>query len=82
MTRRKKDKSPHDVRGWQISCPNYQQCPLCYGCRAFDPSVVKCLRCEEDGAKKNICDTSKHLAVLLAMMIQRERIEVTSYESA
>ena len=29
-------KQPSSVRGVKIACINYQMCPACYGCRAYD----------------------------------------------
>ena len=29
----KMGKQPNMVRGNRISCANYKQCPMCYGCR-------------------------------------------------
>lgn len=75
---RNKQKTPADVMGVQINCPNYEMCPLCYGCRAYNPSYVKCLnRCGQN-EKFHTCDTKKHRADLLARMITREKIVVTS----
>jgi hypothetical protein len=65
----------HDVRGWQIDCKWYTPCPLCYGCRAYDPSYKRCEKCANE-TKQNICNTHKHRADLLAKMIQRETIIV------
>ena len=46
-----KIKTKDSVRGYRINCIRFEQCPLCYGCRAFDSSMVQCLKCEEENAK-------------------------------
>ncbi len=71
-----KNKRPEDVRGVRIKCPNFEQCPLCYGCRNFNSKYVKCVTCKFEGQKKNICDTKKHTAPLLSKMILKEKIEI------
>ena len=70
-----KQKTVQKVRGYLINCPNFEPCPLCYGCRSYDSSVLKCQGCAEY-AKWNICDTKKHQARLLALMIAREVIDL------
>lgn len=69
----KRRKEPSDVWGYSHGCLNFQQCPLCYGCRAYDPSYIKCRHCEED-AKRHICNREKHTEKILAKMIQRQKI--------
>lgn len=71
-----KQKNPNDVRGVRIGCPLFEQCPLCYGCRAFDPQYEECVSCETENKKQNICNTTKHRSDLLARMITKTRIEV------
>lgn len=66
----RRQKTRHSVWGAQHGCVNYQECPLCYGCRAYDSSYVKCQHCAED-MKKNVCDRKKHTDKALAIMIQR-----------
>lgn len=70
-----KQKIPQDVLGYQIRCPNYIKCPLCYGCRNYNPSYLKCAKCNQN-RKKNICDTNKHKENLIAKMITRETINL------
>lgn len=70
-----KQKTRYDVWGVQNNCPDYQECPLCYGCRNYDSSYVKCQNCEED-RKKNICNRELHRPDLLARMITREKIVI------
>ena len=70
-----KSKTRYDVWGVQHNCVNYDGCPLCYGCRAYDPSYVKCQNCAED-MKKNVCNRELHREKLVAKMITRERIVI------
>jgi hypothetical protein len=73
---RYKPKSYRDVKGWIDNCPNYQKCPLCYGCRAYDSSYIKCDRCYKENAKFNVCENSLHNEKNLAKMILRETIDL------
>ena len=81
MTRKRrrlmKRKDPNNVRGNRIQCLNFDMCPLCYGCRAFNPRFIECHRCKEENQKYNICNTTKHRPDLLAKMIKKERIEIS-----
>lgn len=72
-----KQKNPNDVRGVRINCPHFEQCPLCYGCRAFDPKYQKCQACKLENAKQNICKTDKHRADLVEKMIMKEKIIIS-----
>lgn len=72
-----RSKTHHDVLGWQMNCLNYTMCPLCYGCRAYNPSYAKCQRCTADGKKKfNVCNTELHTEKNLSLMITREVIDL------
>lgn len=71
-----KQKTASEVKGTQIDCPNYEMCPLCYGCRAYTPSHVKCLNQCGQNEKFNVCNTKKHRSDLLARMITKEQIVV------
>lgn len=73
-----KQKTPDDVRGRKINCPYFVKCPLCYGCRAYNPKFVKCQTCKLENAKMNICKTEKHQPHLLEKMIKKERIIISS----
>ena len=68
-------KTKYDTLGYQHSCVNYDPCPLCWGCRAYDPSYKKCKMCETD-IKQNICNKQKHTPKVLAKMIRRTTIRV------
>ena len=67
-----KQKTPHDVRGFIERCPEYHRCPICYGCRNFNPSVARCLECAKE-KKKNVCDTKKHQADKIARLLSFSR---------
>lgn len=68
-----KQKTVQDVLGYQIRCPNYIKCPLCYGCRNYNPKYLKCSKCYRN-KRNNICDTNKHKEKLIAKMITKENI--------
>ena len=57
-------KQYSSVRGNQIKCINYQGCPLCYGCRAYDSRDPECRECKLVNKQKskiyNICNTKLH----------------------
>ena len=68
-------KSIDEVLGFQINCPDYEPCPLCYGCRSYNPEYYKCLECSKN-KKKNLCDTSKHRDGALAKMLSIQKTAV------
>lgn len=70
-----KYKTPDSVKGAKIRCPDFNPCPLCYGCRNYDPSYYKCIMtC--GGNKNDVCNTSKHNDRALKLMIRRPEIAV------
>ena len=69
-------KTKDDVAGYAYKCPDYEQCPLCYGCRNYNEKYLLCVElCGED-MKKNVCNTQRHKDNLIAKMITRETIEI------
>ena len=64
------NKSKSDVQGVKMKCPNFVQCPLCYGCRAYNSADLVCRICAKN-KKKNICNKSIHKDDLIAKFIQR-----------
>jgi len=72
-----KQKNPNDVRGMRISCPSFEQCPLCYGCRNFNSKYDDCRKCQSENAKQNICKTDRHRPDLLEKMIMKEKIVIS-----
>lgn len=74
-------KQPSMVRGNQISCPNYKQCLMCYGCRNYDERDPECIECFKEGVDGtsrnfNVCDTDKHEAWKLNVMVTKPRVEL------
>lgn len=67
-------KRPGDVRGRQIHCPDFQQCPVCYGCRSYDTKYEECRKCGSD--KKNICNKQKHRPDLMAQLVTRPEVVI------
>lgn len=51
------------ANGAIFNCPEYIKCPVCYGCRNYNPSYRACR--ELCGEKKDSCDTKRHQANLL-----------------
>lgn len=45
-------KQPSSVRGNKIACINYQMCPACYGCRAYDSRDEDCRICQAEDTQK------------------------------
>lgn len=69
------DKRATDVMGSQMNCPNFAQCPFCYGCRNYEESNPVCELCGSS-YKKNVCNTQKHNGEVIAKMIQRNKINL------
>ena len=71
-------KQPSSVRGNKIYCINYQQCPLCYGCRAYDSRDPECYECklEDDnrGKNYNICNKELHEGWKINKIITKNKI--------
>ena len=67
-------KRKEDVAGYIKSCPNFNPCPLCYGCRDYDSSYYECINCGKD--KKNICDTIKHTDKALNTMYKNKPVNI------
>ncbi len=69
------NKQRHDVRGAQINCVNFDQCPFCYGCRNYNSANLECKECETN-PKLNICNVEKHKVEVLNKMIKRTSIKL------
>lgn len=76
-------KQPNQVRGNRIGCINFQMCPLCYGCRAFDSRDPECRTCEltgHDGSKRNfnICNKNLHEEWKVNKMVCKNKVMLDS----
>ena len=62
----------HKVQGY---CSVFEECPLCYKCRSYNPSHVACQSCvlKEEGS---LCKRELHTPSVLSRMIRRERIDL------
>lgn len=63
---------------WQLprhqalkTCAWFEECPLCYRCRAYDPKYARCGRCEIPR-----CNTKRHTSDIILKMILRPRVEL------
>ena len=53
-------------------CVNYDECPMCYMCKAYDTSSAKCLNC-----RVGSCDKEKHTSHWVSkIMYQHPPLEV------
>lgn len=74
-------KQPNNVRGNQIGCINFQQCPVCFGCRAYDDRYEECRECYEqgiDGTQRNfnVCNKELHESWKVNVMITKHTVEL------
>lgn len=74
-------KQPNQVRGNKIGCINFQMCPLCYGCRAYDDRDEDCIICKtegNDGSKRNfnVCNKNIHESWKVNKMISKVKISI------
>ena len=73
-------KQPASVRGNKIACINYQMCPACYGCRAYDSRDEDCRVCKEEDAKRgkryNLCNKELHEEWKINKLITKTKIEL------
>ena len=72
-------KQPSDVRGNKIKCINYQMCPVCYGCRAYDSRDPECFECkaEDDAFNKryNLCNKELHEPWKINKLISKTKVK-------
>ena len=67
-------KTPQKVAGYRISCPDYDKCPLCYGCRNYDSGSYKCVtNCSN---RYDRCDTQKHIRRLIGKLLTRSTVTI------
>lgn len=73
-------KQPSEVRGNKIRCINYQMCPLCYGCRAYDSRDPECLECkildDKRGKNYNICKKNLHESWKINKIITKTSLKI------
>lgn len=73
-------KQPNQVRGNKIRCVNYQMCPLCYGCRAYDSRDPECLGCKaldnKRGKNYNICNKDLHESWKINKIITKTSLKI------
>ena len=73
-------KQPASVRGNTIACINYQMCPACYGCRAYDSRDEDCRICKAEDAKRgkryNLCNKELHEEWKINKLITKTKIEL------
>ena len=73
-------KQPASVRGNKIACINYQLCPACYGCRAYDSRDEDCRICKAEDAKRgkryNLCNKELHEEWKINKLITKTKIEL------
>lgn len=73
-------KQPRDVRGNQIKCINYQMCPVCYGCRAYDSRDPECIECKNlddvRGKKYHLCNKELHESWKINKLITKNQIKI------
>ena len=71
-------KQPSSVRGNKIRCINYQMCPVCYGCRAYDSRDSECRECKKEddirSKKYNLCNTELHESWKINKLITKNQI--------
>lgn len=64
-----------DVAGARSRCPDFDPCPLCYGCRNYSDSYAKCVEtCQSH--PRDACNREKHTDKILAKMIRPAVIRI------
>ena len=79
-------KQPNLVRGNQIQCINFQMCPICYGCRAYDSRLEDCRDCFSEGIDNssrnyNVCNTDLHESWKINKMTTKHTVEFSEQEN-
>lgn len=73
-------KKSSDVRGSKIACINYQMCPACFGCRAYDSRDEECIECKKldniRGKNYNICNKKLHEEWKINKLITKTQINM------
>lgn len=77
-------KQPNQVRGNIIGCINFQMCPICYGCRAYDNRDEECINCLIEGKKGkrnfNVCNKEIHESWKINQLITKHQIVLDEYD--
>lgn len=68
-------KTWNDALGARNNCPNFDPCPLCFGCRNYTSYVIRCQKCKEDNQKDNLCKRDFHTERALSLML-KERSKI------
>ena len=72
------------VRGNKIACINYQMCPVCYGCRAYDSRDEDCIICKNEDAKRgkkyNLCNKELHEEWKINKLITKTTINIDNIQ--
>jgi hypothetical protein len=71
----KEPKKPAHVLGNIIRCPRFIQCPLCYGCRAYDSATLECTQCEVN-RKRDICNKQLHTDEVVSRFITKNQTQL------
>ena len=69
-------KTPKDTAGYQGNCPDYDPCPLCYGCRNAGLYPFTCDALCSGNAKINICNRELHTSANIGRMVRRQVIKL------
>ena len=69
-------KTPKDTAGYKGDCPDYDPCPLCYGCRNYGLHAFTCDALCATNSKFNICNQSLHTPANIARMVLRDKIRI------
>lgn len=70
----KEAKQPNHVLGKKMNCPNFNQCPICYGCRSYTTTFVECEKCIAN-KKRDVCNTELHKSDLIEKLIRKDEIK-------
>lgn len=77
-------KQPSSVRGNKIACINYQMCPACYGCRAYDSRDEDCRICQAEdtqrGKRYNLCNKELHEEWKINKLITKTTINISDIQ--
>ena len=63
-----------DTEGYKHDCPDYDPCPLCYGCRNAGMHPNRCNTLCMDNPKKNVCNVELHTPENISKMVRRQII--------